>query len=705
MLTLLVAYQILPALAAENEKEIIAGVPANFPPQYHIEAKTGIPVGFAIDIMNEVAQRSGVKVRYVVYPTWAKTIEAMEKGEVVLIPNIGIIAERVKQMDFTSPVETSDIVVFVRETTTDIKGIEDLKGKEVAVVEMNKGQYLMQERGGSRLQIYVSQEEAFLSLLSGKSDALVYPESPIKLLLQQTGLEDHIKIVGEPLLEVKRGIAVRKGNHELLKKLDDEVKTFIKSPRYEKIYAKWYGKPALYWTARRVAVFFGGVLAIAIVTLLIWRYLSVLRLNRELQAALTERKKSEEALRESEARLKEAQQIAHLGHWELDLVEHTLYWSDEVYRIFGLEPQEFGATYEAFLEHVYPDDRDFVNRAYTESVRSRTGYDIGHRVLLKNGEVKYVRERCQTEYDERGNPLRSIGTVSDITQLKLAEEALRKLNEELEMRVRGRTAELKEKAEELEQANIRLKELDRLKSMFIASMSHELRTPLNSIIGFSSILLNEWLGSLTAEQKENLSIILRSGKHLLNLIDDVIDVSKVEAGIVETRIEDFDIYDVISEAVTTFAKDIKEKGLELKVEMVHQQMHTDRRRLLQCVLNLISNAVKFTGKGSITVQILIREPERIDVEEGKTSIEISVTDTGIGIEEENIPKLFNAFVRLESPLKAKVPGTGLGLYLIKKLVTEVLKGEIMVESEEGKRSKFTIKVPVRVDEKGSGNRG
>ncbi|MBI4691406.1 MAG: PAS domain-containing protein [Nitrospirae bacterium] len=412
---------------------------------------------------------------------------------------------------------------------------------------------------------------------------------------------------------------------------------------------------------------------------------------------ITERKKSEEALRKSEARLKEAQQIAHLGHWELDLVENTLYWSDEVYRIFDLEPQEFGATYEAFLEHVHPDDRDFVNRAYTESVRNRTGYDIGHRVLLKNGEVKYVRERCQTEYDDRGNPLRSIGTVLDITQLKLAEEALRKLNEELEMRVRGRTAELKEKAEELEQANIRLKELDRLKSMFIASMSHELRTPLNSIIGFSSILLNEWLGSLTAEQKENLSIILRSGKHLLNLIDDVIDVSKVEAGIVETRIEDFDIYDVISEAVTTFTKDIKEKGLELKVEMVHQQMHTDRRRLLQCVLNLISNAVKFTGKGSITVQTLIREPERIDVEEGETSIEISVTDTGIGIEEENIPKLFNAFVRLESPLKAKVPGTGLGLYLTKKLVTGVLKGEIICVSRHAEGSTFTMKVPVRIE--------
>lgn len=257
--------------------------------------------------------------------------------------------------------------------------------------------------------------------------------------------------------------------------------------------------------------------------------------------------------------------------------------------------------------------------------------------------------------------------------------SLRTAHAELEQRVAVRTRELSE-------ANARLKELDHLKSLFIASMSHELRTPLNSVIGFSSILLNEWMGPLNTDQKENLDIILRSGKHLLALINDVIDVSRIEAGKTETIIEDFDVYDVIAEAITGVEKDMREKRLELKIDAVHAQMGTDRRRLFQCVLNLMSNAVKFTERGSLSVHAAL----------DGDFIEISVTDTGIGMKEEDLPQLFKPFVRLESPLRSKVAGTGLGLYLTRKLVTEVLRGTIVSMSSYGEGSTFAIRVPVRI---------
>jgi len=308
-----------------------------------------------------------------------------------------------------------------------------------------------------------------------------------------------------------------------------------------------------------------------------------------------------------------------------------------------------------------------------------------------------------------GSTIGAVIVFRDTAERKLAEEEIRALNENLEKRVKDRTSELRkksdelrdsqralmnivedlnEKAEELESANDRLKDLDRLKSLFIATMSHELRTPLNSIIGFSSILLNEWVGTLTMEQKDDLAAILRSGKHLLALINDVIDVSKIEAGKMESVEEEFDIWGAAMEAAEAVSEDARKKTLALDVKAIHLQVFGDRRRLLQCLLNLVSNAVRYTDSGRIDVVVEL-------VDEGET-LECSVSDTGIGIAPEDLPKLFSPFVRLMLPRRPLVPGTGLGLYLVKKLAKEVLRGDIEVRSEFGKGSRFALKLPLAI---------
>ena len=304
----------------------------------------------------------------------------------------------------------------------------------------------------------------------------------------------------------------------------------------------------------------------------------------------------------------------------------------------------------------------------------------------------------------------SLVSARNITERKKGEQELERHRHHLEELVKDRTENLEQKTVELErsqtamrylledinaankqlaEANERLKEVDRLKSMFIASMSHELRTPLNSVIGFSSILLNEWIGSLNDEQKKSLTSILRSGKHLLSLINDVIDVSKIEAGMIEVSREDFELSELLKEVEQTFAKEALDRKLSLVVQQLSLPMHTDRRRLLQCLFNLVSNALKFSEQGGVTVGVSYGEKKR--------ALTITVTDTGIGIGVDDQSKLFQPFSRIQSHLSATVLGTGLGLYLTRKIVVDILDGEISVISEPAHGSSFTMTIPARIE--------
>jgi len=306
-----------------------------------------------------------------------------------------------------------------------------------------------------------------------------------------------------------------------------------------------------------------------------------------------------------------------------------------------------------------------------------------------------------------------VASLRDISRRKATEEELHKYRTQLEQLVEERTASLKSRTDELErsqrdlkhllieinaakhdleQANAKLQELDRLKSMFIASMSHELRTPLNSIIGFSSLVLNGMSGEINTQQRDQLERVYRSGKHLLTLITDVIDIAKIESGRIQPYYSDFELKELLDEACSSMAVQLKDKGLTLGTEVediAEMEMHTDRKRLHQCVLNYLSNAVKFTPEGNIVLSA------KIDTDSDE--ITIAVSDSGIGIAPDDLDHLFQPFSRLETPLKVTTTGTGLGLYLTRKLATEVLGGKVWVESEIGVGSCFYLKIPQRIN--------
>jgi len=217
-----------------------------------------------------------------------------------------------------------------------------------------------------------------------------------------------------------------------------------------------------------------------------------------------------------------------------------------------------------------------------------------------------------------------IDTATELVQPLSTEELylrLREYSENLEEMVQERTGELQEKTIELEQANISLREVDKLKSVFLASMSHELRTPLNSIIGFTGIILQGMSGEISEEQRKQLTMVKNSSTHLLSLINDVLDISKIESGKMQISVEEFRLDDLVREVVDSFSSEVSEKGMELATQLPEGiTLFSDKRHIKQVLLNLVSNAVKFTDQGSVNISASVP---------GENNLEIRVTDTGI----------------------------------------------------------------------------
>ncbi len=401
---------------------------------------------------------------------------------------------------------------------------------------------------------------------------------------------------------------------------------------------------------------------------------------------ITEQTRAHQALRRSEEQFRLIMEnLADLVA-VLDLKGNRLYSSPSYHHILGHPEALLGSC---SFEQIHPEDVARVRETFEDTVRTGVGHRLEYRLVDVQGRARYIESQGSVIRDSGGRVTQVVVVSRDVTERRQADQVIRDLNANLERRVEERTADL-------EKALVRAEAADRLKSAFLATMSHELRTPLNSIIGFTGILLQGLAGPLNAEQKKQLGMVRNSSRHLLELINDVLDLSKIEAGQLEIHAEPFDLPESLDRVIGLIAPLAEKKKLKLALSAPPglPGLVSDRRRFEQIVVNLLNNAIKFTEQGSVAVTAgSVPEFRPSPDHPPCPAVRIEVADTGIGIKAEDLRHLFQPFRQVETGLTRQHEGTGLGLAICRRLVA-LLGGEISVRSEWAKGSQFTLTLPV-----------
>jgi PAS domain S-box-containing protein len=390
---------------------------------------------------------------------------------------------------------------------------------------------------------------------------------------------------------------------------------------------------------------------------------------------ITARKHAEILLKQTSDRLMLAVRAGAVGIWDWDISSGVMVWDEQMFRLYGIARAQFHQSFEDWRNELHPEDREGVVEECNAALRGERDFDTEFRAVWPDGSVHSIRALALVEWNADGNPVRLIGTNWDITAQKQAADALLASNRHLEQE----TARANGLAIEAERATA-------AKSEFLANMSHEIRTPMNGVIGMVGLLLDT---ELTAGQRRYAEIARASGESLLQLINDILDLSKIGAKKLELETIDFDLRSLQSNAVAILSVTAQAKGIELLCitdPAVPALLRGDPGRLRQILSNLVGNAIKFTDKGKVVVRATLKEKGESDC-----LLRFSVRDTGIGIPQDKIGVLFNKFSQVEASTTRKYGGTGLGLAISKQL-TELMGGTVGVTSQEGKGSEFWFTV-------------
>lgn len=385
---------------------------------------------------------------------------------------------------------------------------------------------------------------------------------------------------------------------------------------------------------------------------------------------------------EAERRLKLATDSAGIGVWDYNLKTKELIWDEWMFKLYGIQSESFSSVYEAWKNSLHPEDREQAHKEVEMAVSGERVFDTDYRILQPGGVVKYLKASAIVIKDAQGQPERMIGVNYDISERKQNEKLLREQNREYE----SINEELRQTNEELLRAKDKAEEADRLKSAFLANMSHEIRTPLNGIMGFSDLLT---LPDISQDKKMMYySVIKQNGQRLMSLINDLIDISKIEAGQVDLNLGQVNLNHLLAELEIVFQQQNENQDVDVRCEygsnVDNLSLFTDPNRLSQVITNLVRNSMKFTRKGAISFGYKVEGNEVI----------FYVSDTGVGISSDIKDFIFKRFRQGAITLTRPYEGSGLGLSISKGII-ELLGGKIWFESEEDNGTIFHFSHPLK----------
>jgi PAS domain S-box-containing protein len=387
----------------------------------------------------------------------------------------------------------------------------------------------------------------------------------------------------------------------------------------------------------------------------------LVRLNQSLEARVASRT---ELLERTQARLADAQHVAHIGSWEWDVAANTLWWSPELFRIYGVQPEHFVASYEGFLAMVHPEDRERAEATVRAALEARGPFALEHRIVRPDGVVRRLHGQGRVVTDDSGRPARMMGTGQDITERRRAEEERAQLERE---QLARREAEAANEA----------------KDQFLALLSHELRTPVNAVMGWAQLLRQ---GTLDERAREKaIGVIHRNAAIQARLVADLLDASRIRAGTMRIEVGTVDLSAVARDAVESVGPMALAKDVDILAKVEPLTLEGDTERLGQVLRNLLLNAIKFASSGG-RVSLRCCADER--------DVVVTVEDDGPGISEAFLPHLFEQFRQADPSMTREHQGLGLGLAIVKQIVL-LHHGEVGAANRaEGQGAIFTVRIPL-----------